>query len=158
MKSFEQQYPHIASWVQDGWIEMGRTGYYDNSFLRVLDEGGQIWSSDADFDTLDEALAATDRAIYDWCRANIPDLIVGSHKAKSFSLVEGQYLAFIYNYSQILGQSPSLEDMQRHFGVAGAEVEGVLSELERNGFISHTAGQLRSIKVLVPPQLLPALL
>jgi hypothetical protein len=39
MKSFEQQYPHLAPWVQDGWIEIGRTDY-DATFIRVLDEGG----------------------------------------------------------------------------------------------------------------------
>jgi hypothetical protein len=48
MKTFEQHYPHLASWVQDGWIEIGRTDY-DSTFIRVLDEGGMIWSSDDDF-------------------------------------------------------------------------------------------------------------
>ena len=37
--SFEARYPHIVSWVQDGWIEMGRDDCA-RSFVRALDIGG----------------------------------------------------------------------------------------------------------------------
>jgi hypothetical protein len=36
---FEERYPNIAAWVQDGWIEIGHDSN-SGSFIRVLDEGG----------------------------------------------------------------------------------------------------------------------
>lgn len=44
MSTFDEQYPNIAWWVQDGRIEIGRDEYSD-SFIRVIDEGGLIWES-----------------------------------------------------------------------------------------------------------------
>jgi hypothetical protein len=99
MKSFEQQVPHLASWVQDGWIEIGITNYHA-SFIRVLDEGGMIWSDEEEsYESIDHALAAADRAVQAWCRIHMPDLIIGQHGRNVFTLEEGQYLAFIYNYT-----------------------------------------------------------
>ena len=40
MRSVDEQYPHVASWVQDGWVEIGDTDY-GGSFIRVLDIGGE---------------------------------------------------------------------------------------------------------------------
>ena len=42
---FEERYPNIAAWVQDGWIEIGHDSN-SGSFIRVLDEGGLVWESD----------------------------------------------------------------------------------------------------------------
>jgi hypothetical protein len=39
MTPFDEQYPNIARWVQDGWIEIGQDEY-SHSFIRVLDIGG----------------------------------------------------------------------------------------------------------------------
>lgn len=58
MVSFEQSYPHITSWVQDGCLEIGSISYDDDSFIRATDEGGTAWESAEQFETLDDALAA----------------------------------------------------------------------------------------------------
>ena len=58
MVSFEQSYPHITSWVENGCFEIGIKGYHDDSFIRAMDEGGVIWESAENFETLDDALAA----------------------------------------------------------------------------------------------------
>ncbi len=63
--SFEACYPHIASWVQDGWIEVGRDEN-SRSFVRALDRGGLAWEGDGPYGSIDEALAALDAGIAEW--------------------------------------------------------------------------------------------
>lgn len=64
--SFETRYPHIAAWVQDGWIEIGRDDY-SRSLVRALDIGGMVWEGAEEYDSLDEALRALDEGIAGWC-------------------------------------------------------------------------------------------
>ena len=59
---FAAAYPHIAAWVMDGWIEMGRDDF-SHSFVRALDIGGMIWEGDDDYATVDAALLALDAGI-----------------------------------------------------------------------------------------------
>ncbi|MBI3958744.1 MAG: hypothetical protein HY328_08040 [Chloroflexi bacterium] len=70
---------------------------------------------------------------------------------------QGQYLAFIYNYTAINDRPPSEADMQRMFRVSAPSVHNMLVRLEENGWIARTPGQARSIRVLVPPDRLPPL-
>jgi Mn-dependent DtxR family transcriptional regulator len=70
---------------------------------------------------------------------------------------QGQYLAFIYYYAKIHGRSPSEAEMQGYFGVAPPTVHQMVLSLERNGLIARTAGQARSIRLLLPRQELPDL-
>jgi Mn-dependent DtxR family transcriptional regulator len=70
---------------------------------------------------------------------------------------QGQYLAFIYNYTKINGRPPAEADMQRHFRVSPPTVHQMVLTLERRGFISREPGQARSIRVLIPRQELPHL-
>jgi hypothetical protein len=65
MTTFDEQYPNIAWWVQDGRIEIGRDEYSD-SFIRVIDEGGLIWESEQTYETVAEALDEVDAAIRRW--------------------------------------------------------------------------------------------
>ncbi len=66
---FDKNYPNIAAWVQQGSIEIGYTySGYENTFLRVLDEGGMVWESSKQYDSLDAALADMDAGIAEWCR------------------------------------------------------------------------------------------
>ena len=59
MKSqFSKAYPNIAYWVEAcGWIEIGQDEY-SSSLVRALDEGGLVWESSDDHETVDEALQA----------------------------------------------------------------------------------------------------
>ena len=65
MSTFDEQYPNIAWWVQDGWIEIGQDDYSD-SFIRVLDAGGLVWESSTTHDTVAEALAEAEAEIGRW--------------------------------------------------------------------------------------------
>jgi hypothetical protein len=67
--SFEARYPHIAGWVQDGWVEIGYTDY-TRSFVRALDQGGQVWEGSQKYPTLDDALVALDAGIAAWLKEN----------------------------------------------------------------------------------------
>ena len=70
---------------------------------------------------------------------------------------QGQYLAFIYYYTKIHGRSPSEADMQAYFGVTPPTVHQMVLSLEKNGLIARTAGQARSIRLLLPRHELPDL-
>ena len=70
---------------------------------------------------------------------------------------QGQYLAFIYAYTRVLGRPPAEADLQRHFGVSPPSVHQMVLTLERAGLIRRQPGVAPSIEVLVPPELLPVL-
>mgnify|MGYP001795396633 CR=1 FL=1 len=157
MASFEQSYPHITSWVQDGCLEIGSISYYDDSFIRAIDEGGTVWESPAQFETLDEALAAADRGIAEWCSINIPELVVEKDAQSSFTAKQGQYLAYIYNYTQIHGRPPAQADIQSFFRVTPPTVHQMILKLEKEGLLARVAGEARSLHVLIPAEQLPVL-
>jgi hypothetical protein len=77
--------------------------------------------------------------------------------APSFTAKQGQYLAFIYNYTRIHGQAPSEADLERYFRVSPPSVHEMIKTLERNGLIERTPGEARSIRLLVEAQHLPQL-
>lgn len=77
--------------------------------------------------------------------------------APGFTPKQGQYLAFIYAYTQVLGRPPAEADMQRHFRVTPPSVHQMVLTLERQGLIRRQPGIARSIQLLVPPEDLPIL-
>jgi DNA-binding MarR family transcriptional regulator len=70
---------------------------------------------------------------------------------------QGQYLAFIYNYTVIHGQPPAEADMQWFFRVSPPTVHQMVLRLEEAGLITREPGKPRTICVLVPPDQLPYL-
>lgn len=70
---------------------------------------------------------------------------------------QGQYLAFIYNYTKINGRPPAEADMQRYFRVTPPTVHQMVLKLEERGFISREPGQSRTIRVLLSPDDIPYL-
>jgi len=63
---FSKLYPNIAYWVEAcGWIEIGQDEY-SSSLVRALDEGGMVWESSDDHETLDEALQALEMELAEW--------------------------------------------------------------------------------------------
>ncbi|MFQ6101500.1 MAG: hypothetical protein ACE5OS_09745 [Anaerolineae bacterium] len=70
---------------------------------------------------------------------------------------QGQYLAFIYNYTVIHGQPPSELDMQRFFRVSAPTVHQMVLRLEERGLITRELGKSRTIRVLVSADQLPYL-
>lgn len=70
---------------------------------------------------------------------------------------QGQYLAFIYNYTKINHRPPAEADIQRYFAVTPPTVHQMILKLEAEGFIKRVPGQARSVEVLLPPEQLPYL-
>ena len=77
--------------------------------------------------------------------------------APPFTKKQGQYLAFIYNYSKIHGRAPAESDLQRYFRITPPSVHQMIKTLELGGFLERTPGQARSIRQLVRPEHLPTL-
>jgi LexA DNA binding domain len=74
-----------------------------------------------------------------------------------FTEKQGQYLAFIYAYTRVLGKPPAEADIQRYFKVTPPTVHQMVLTLERIGLIRRTPGVARSIELLVEPESLPVL-
>jgi Mn-dependent DtxR family transcriptional regulator len=74
-----------------------------------------------------------------------------------FTEKQGQYLAFIYAYTRVLGRPPAEADIQRYFKVTPPTVHHMLITLEGHGLIRRTPGVARSIELLVEPESLPVL-
>jgi repressor LexA len=70
---------------------------------------------------------------------------------------QGQYLAYIAAYTRRHGRPPSEAEMAAHFAVSAPSAHQMVDALARRGLIARTAGQARSIRVLLPPESLPAL-
>ena len=77
--------------------------------------------------------------------------------APNFTAKQGQYLAFIHAYTQVIGRPPAEADLQRHFRVTPPSVHQMILTLERQGLIRRQPGVARSIIVLVDPKELPVL-
>ncbi len=70
---------------------------------------------------------------------------------------QGQFLAYIFQYSLVNGCAPAEADMQRFFQITPPGVHSMVLTLERRGFIRRVPGQARSITLIVPPESLPPL-
>jgi len=74
-----------------------------------------------------------------------------------FTERQGQYLAFIYAYTRVLGRPPAERDLERYFHVSAPTVHQMILTLERLEFIRRTPGRARSIELLVAVEQLPIL-
>jgi len=75
----------------------------------------------------------------------------------SFTFKQGQYLAFIHAYTQVLGRPPAEADLQRHFRVSPPSVHQMVLTLERARLVRRQPGVARSIQLLIEPEHLPIL-
>ena len=92
--------------------------------------------------------------------ASVSDLSIPSqhNSAKyEFTELQGQYLAFIHSYTKLHRVAPAELDMERYFRVTPPSVHRMVIELERRGLIARTPRRARSIQLLIPEALLPAL-
>src|SRR5438128_11121857 len=88
----------------------------------------------------------------------IPSPIIPSAaEMPDFTHKQGQYLAFIYAYTRVLGRPPAEADLQRHFGVSPPSVHQMVLTLERAGLIRRKPGVARSIEVVISPEQLPVI-
>lgn len=75
----------------------------------------------------------------------------------AFTAKQGQYLAYIYAYTIVMGRPPAEADLQRHFRVSPPTVHQMLVSLTSAGLICRQPGVARSIELLVDPAALPLL-
>jgi DNA-binding MarR family transcriptional regulator len=75
----------------------------------------------------------------------------------SYTERQGQFLAYINQYSILNGCAPAEGDMQRFFQITPPSVHSMVLTLERRGFIRRVPGQARSITLIVSPESLPSL-
>ena len=76
----------------------------------------------------------------------------------SFTHKQGQYLAFIHNFTKINGQPPAQADIQRHFGTTPPSVHNMILKLHELRLIDRQPGVARSLRVLIPVSEIPQLL
>jgi tetratricopeptide (TPR) repeat protein len=91
----------------------------------------------------------------DLCSRRI--LVSKKNTKNKYTPKQGQYLAFIYQYSLIHGIPPAEADLERYFGVACSSVHQMILTLEKRGLIMRTPGVSRTIKVLLPEKDIPGL-
>jgi DNA-binding MarR family transcriptional regulator len=75
----------------------------------------------------------------------------------AFTEKQGQYLAFIWAYTQINARPPAERDMQRFFAVTPPSVHQMVLTLQRKGLVRRLPASARSIEILIPPEDLPVL-
>ena len=85
--------------------------------------------------------------------------IPSQHNSAKYECTElqGQYLAFIHSYTKLHRVAPAELDMERCFRVTPPSVHRMVIELEKRGLIARTPRRARSIQLLIPEALLPAL-
>jgi hypothetical protein len=70
---------------------------------------------------------------------------------------QGQFLAFIHNYTTLHGRPPAEAEMAHFFQVTPPSAHLKILALERRGLITRTPSDARSIKLRLPPEILPPL-
>jgi DNA-binding MarR family transcriptional regulator len=74
-----------------------------------------------------------------------------------FTARQGQFLAFIWYYTKLMGEPPAERDMQRYFRVSPPAVHQMVLTLEKKGLLSRVPGTARSIRLLVGRDEIPDL-
>ncbi len=78
-------------------------------------------------------------------------------QVRRFTVLQGQYLAFIRTYTLIHREPPAEVDMECFFRVTPPTVHSMVLTLAARGLIERVPGRARSICVLVPAEQLPVL-
>jgi Mn-dependent DtxR family transcriptional regulator len=77
--------------------------------------------------------------------------------APRFTPKQGQYLAFIYAYTRVLGRPPANAWPAAPLRGQPPSVHQMILTLERAGLTRRRPGVARSIEVLIAPEALPVL-
>jgi len=77
--------------------------------------------------------------------------------ARTITTKQGQYLAFIYDYTKIHGTPPAEADFRRFFRVTPPVVHEMIKTLHAHRFIEREPGKARSIRLCLTRAQLPDL-
>lgn len=72
-----------------------------------------------------------------------------------FTKKQGQYLAFIYQYTKMRGFPPAFAEMEHYFDVTPPTVNQMIKTLERKGLIEKEPRKARTIRVILPAEQIP---
>ncbi len=75
-----------------------------------------------------------------------------------YTVKQGQYLAFIYNYTVMFERAPAERDLENFFRTTPPTIHQMILKLAEKNLISRTPGQARSIRLLIDPDEIPRLL
>ena len=75
----------------------------------------------------------------------------------TISTTQGQYLAFIHNYTMMFGRAPAEADLRSFFRTTPPTIHQMILRLEEKGLISRVPHQARSIRILVDADQIPRL-
>jgi len=125
-------------------------------FLRLVDETANHAQSIEDGERLGRTFQRLEDGLADAADPGA-HLLRPAASAVGCSLKQGQYLAFIYWYSQVHRRAPAEADFEAYFRVSPPSVHAMLKTLERRGFIKRGAGIARSIQLQLRPDQIPAL-
>jgi len=89
--------------------------------------------------------------------SEVPELRRRAPERRRFTALQGQYLAFIQQYTQLHRQAPAESDLQRHFEVSPPSVHRMIIALEKRQLIRRDPGQARSVRVLLEADEIPEL-
>ena len=64
----KNQFPNIATWVEEGTIEIG-SGYRDGIVVRAIDEGGVVFEAKR-LKNFEHAINTLEKGIKSWCKEN----------------------------------------------------------------------------------------
>jgi DNA-binding MarR family transcriptional regulator len=82
--------------------------------------------------------------------------ILEHHKLEnSYTLRQGQYLAFIFYYTRVNRRPPAEADIRNYFGVSSASTHQMVRVLVEKGLIKKEKGKARSMSVLIEQGQLP---
>lgn len=68
---------------------------------------------------------------------------------------QGEYLAFIHQYTKMRGFPPAYAEMEHYFGVTPPTVNQMIKNLEKKGLIKKEPRKARSIRVTLPAEQIP---
>ena len=74
-----------------------------------------------------------------------------------FTKKQGEYLAFIHQYTKMRGFAPAFAEMEHYFGVTPPTVNQMIKNLEKKGLIEKEPRKARSIKVTLPVEQIPGI-
>lgn len=90
-------------------------------------------------------------------QASVLPIVTPELSGASYTQRQGQFLAFIHYYTQLNRRPPAEADMQAYFRVSPPSIHQMVITLEQRGLITRVPGQVRSIRLLLPPDALPDL-
>lgn len=96
-------------------------------------------------------------AYFKWASLPLPQVQLKGGPHSRFSARQGQYLAYIAQYTRIHGCPPAENEIARYIGVTGPAAHTMVVSLAARGLIERTPGVPRSIQLLVPSSELPEL-